>query len=45
MVKECRTRWGQDACIEGFGGKARKKNSSGRPRCGWGIILKLILGK
>jgi hypothetical protein len=45
MGRTCSTHGGEEECIQGFGGKARMKETTKKADVDWRIILKWILEK
>jgi hypothetical protein len=45
MIRACSMHWAEEVCTQGFGGRARRKETLGRPGVGRRIILKWILEK
>jgi hypothetical protein len=43
MGGACSTNWGEEECIEDIGGEARRKETTGRPRCRWAGKIKMYL--
>jgi hypothetical protein len=45
MGRACSTHWEEEKCIQGFGGKARRKETTRKTDVGGRIILKWVLEK